>query len=373
MQDPYEVLGVSRDATDQDIKREYRKLAKKYHPDLNPGDSEAEQKFKEATLSYEILSDKEKRAKYDRFGSAAFENGGAGSGYGGFSGGFSDIFGDIFSDLFGGSYNTSQAKRPSKGADIQQVIKLSFAEAAFGVSKEIQVRREVECETCHGSGAKDEDKVHTCETCGGAGVINEVSQTAFGRMSRTVTCSDCKGRGKIIEEACSHCHGQGKLYKSERIKIDIPSGVESNNVMRISDKGNVGENGGPNGDLYLIIEVEDHEIFRRDGLDIYYDMPISFTTAALGGQIDIPTLKETIKYDIPAGTQSGTKFKIKKEGITDGRTKVTGDLFFYANIITPTKLTKDQREALEAYANTQGEELTNNQKGFFEKLKDFFD
>ena len=367
MQDPYEVLGVSEDATDAEIKREYRKLAKKYHPDLNPGDQEAEQKFKEATLSYEILSDKEKRAQYDRYGEAAFENGGAG--YSDFSSGFGDIFGDIFSDLSSGG--ASQSNHPRKGSDIQQVIKLSFAEAAFGVSKEIQVRREVECETCSGTGAKDKSSIHTCETCGGRGVVNEVSQTPLGRISRTVTCRECNGSGEIIDDPCKVCHGEGTIYKSERIKIDIPSGVESNNVMRISNKGNVGENGGSNGDLYVIMEVEDHEIFRRNGLDIYYDMPISFTTAALGGEIEIPTLKETRKFDIPEGTQTGTKFKLKKEGITDGRTKRTGDLYFYVKVVTPTKLNKEQKDALETYANTLGEEVSNHQKGFLSKLKDF--
>lgn len=372
MQDPYEVLGVSRDATDEEIKREYRKLAKKYHPDLNPGDSEAEQMFKEATLSYEILSNKEKRAQYDRYGSAAFENGG--QGYGGFSGGFGDIFGDIFSDLFGGGGGyASNANRPVKGADIQQVVKLTFAEAAFGASKEVQIRREVECETCNGSGAKDESSIHTCDKCNGAGVVNEVSQTPFGRMSRTVTCDKCSGSGEIIDDPCKVCHGAGKVYKSERIKVDIPSGVETNNVMRISNKGHAGENGGPNGDLYVIIDVEDHEIFRRDGLDIYYEMPISFPTAALGGEIEIPTLTQTQKFDIPAGTQTGSKFKLKREGITDSRSKRTGDLYFYVRVVTPEKLSHEQKEALENYAATLGEEVKVQEKGFFSKLKDFFD
>ena len=371
MQDPYEVLGVSKDASDAEIKREYRKLAKKYHPDLNPGDSEAEQKFKEATLSYEILSDKEKRAQYDRFGSAAFENGGGGYG-GGFSGGFGDIFGDIFSDLFGGGGATS-SKRPVKGSDIQQVVNLTFAEAAFGTSREVQVRREIICETCNGTGANSESSVHTCDKCNGAGVINEISQTPFGRMSRTVTCDKCNGSGEIIDDPCTNCHGEGTVFKSERIKIDIPSGVESNNVMRISAKGNAGINGGPYGDLYIVISVEDHEIFKRNGLDIYYDMPISFPTAALGGEIEIPTLNQTVKYDIPAGTQSGTKFKLKKEGITDSRTERTGDLYFYANVVTPTKLNNEQKEALEAYANTLGEDVRVEQKGFFAKIKDLFE
>lgn len=371
MQDPYEVLGVSRDASDEEIKREYRKLAKKYHPDLNPGDQEAEQKFKEATLSYEILSDKEKRAQYDRYGETAFENGGAGFN-GGFSGGFGDIFGDLFGDLFYGS-GSGNSNRPRKGADIQHVINLTFAEAAFGVSKEVQIRREVECEACNGTGARDENSIHTCDKCNGSGVVNEVSQTPFGRMSRTVTCDKCNGSGQVIEDPCKVCHGEGKTTKSERIKVDIPSGVETNNVMRISNKGNVGENGGPNGDLYVIIEVEDHEIFKRNGLDIYYNMPISFPTATLGGEIEIPTLHQTRKFEIPAGTQTGTKFKLKKEGIIDGRTKRTGDLYFYVNVVTPTNLNKDQKEALETYANTLGEEVKAHEKGFFAKIKDLFE
>ena len=192
-------------------------------------------------------------------------------------------------------------------------------------------------------------------------------------MSRTVTCDKCGGTGEIIDDPCRVCHGQGSVVKSERIKVDIPSSVETNNVMRISNKGNVGENGGPNGDLYVIIDVEDHEIFKRDGLDIYYDMPISFPTAALGGEIEIPTLHQTRKFEIPAGTQSGTRFNLKKEGITDGRTNRTGDLYFYVQVVTPTNLNNEQREALEAYANSLGEEVKSHEKGFFGKLKDLFD
>ena len=371
MQDPYEVLGVSRDATADEIKREYRKLAKKYHPDLNPGDSEAEQKFKEATLSYEILSDKEKRAQYDRFGEAAFTNGGGGYS-GGFTGGFGDLFGDLFTDLFSGA-GSQQTNRPTKGADIQQVVNLTFAEAAFGVDKEIQVRREEICPTCAGSGAENENSIHTCSKCNGQGVINQVSQTPFGRMSRTVTCDQCHGTGKVIEEPCRNCHGDGMIQKSERIKIEIPSGVETNNVMRVSNKGDAGYNGGPNGDLYVIMHVEEHDIFKRDGLDIYYDMPISFPTAALGGEIEIPTLKEKMPFDIPAGTQTGTKFKVKKQGITDARTNRTGDLYFYVKVLTPENLNSEQKEALKAYANTVGAEVKEHEKGFFEKLKDLFD
>ncbi|WP_151410638.1 molecular chaperone DnaJ [Anaerococcus sp. Marseille-P9784] len=372
MQNPYEVLGVSKDATDDEIKRKYRQLAKKYHPDLNPGDSEAEQKFKEITLSYEILSDKEKRNKYDMYGEAAFDPN-AGAGFAGGFSGFGDIFGDLFGDIFQSGYSSSQANRPSKGTDIQQVIKLTFFEACFGVEKEIQIRREEICSTCKGTGAEDEDSIHTCDKCHGTGVINEVNQTPFGRISRTVNCDKCHGSGKIIEKPCKVCHGDGRVYKSERIKIDIPSGVETNNIMRVSSKGNAGYNGGPNGDLYVIMEVSDHEIFKRDGLDIYFDMPISFATATLGGEIEIPTLKETKKFEIPAGTQSGSKFKLRKEGITDSRRNRTGDLYFYANIITPTNLNKEQKEALEAFAKTTGDDVKEETKGFFAKLKDLFE
>ena len=375
MRDPYEVLGVDKTADQGAIKREYRRLAKKYHPDLNPDNEEAAEKFKEATLAYEILSDEEKRSQYDRFGSAAFEGGAGGAGgFGGFSqGGFGDIFGDLFGDIFGGGFGSGQsANRPTKGDDIQQVINLTFQESAFGVSKEIQIRHEVTCHVCDGKKSKDPDKVHTCDKCHGRGAYNEVSQTAFGTMSRTVTCDKCSGTGEIIEEPCPNCKGSGKEFKSEKVKVDIPAGVENNNVMRVSGKGHVGENGGPNGDLYLVIRVSEHEIFKRDGLNIYYEMPISFTKAALGGEIEIPTLKNTRKFDIPHGTQTGTKFVIKGEGTEDKRRKRKGDLYFYVKVLTPTKLNKEQREALEAYANISGEEVK-EEKSFFSKVKDFFD
>ncbi len=373
MRDPYEVLGVSKDTSTADIKREYRKLAKKYHPDLNPGDEEAESKFKEATLSYEILSDPEKKQQYDMYGAAAFENGGAGAG--GFSsgfGGFGDIFGDLFGDIFSQGYGASRAKRPVKGADIQQVINLSFQEAAFGVSKEIQVRREVECHVCHGSKAEEGSEKHTCPDCHGQGVVNQVSRTAFGTMSRTVTCDKCHGTGEIIDKPCKNCKGSGKEFKSEKIKIDIPSGIEDQNVIRLSGKGHMGENGGPYGDLYVIVRVSDHEIFKRDGLDIYYEMPISFPTAALGGKIDVATLKKSVEFEIPEGTQTGQRFTLRNEGIKDSRTGRQGNLYFYVKIITPKKLNKAQKEALKAFADASGNKVK-EEKSFFDKVKDFFE
>ncbi len=369
MKDPYEVLGVSKSASSDEIKREYRKLAKKYHPDLNPDDKEAEQNFKEATLAYEILSDPEKKQKYDAYGSAAFENGGAG--FNGGFGGFGDIFSDLFGDIFNQGYGNN-AKRPIKGDDIQQVVNLTFQEAAFGTSKEIQVRREVECHVCHGSKAEEGSETHTCPDCHGQGMVNEVSRTAFGTMSRTVTCSKCHGTGEIIENPCKNCKGTGKEYKSEKIKIDIPSGVEDKNVIRLSGKGNVGENGGPFGDLYVVLRVANHEIFKRDGLDIYYEMPISFPIAALGGKINVATLRKPVEFEIPAGTQTGEKFTLKKEGIEDKRRGRTGNLYFYVKVITPTKLSKEQKEALKNYAEASGDEVRED-KSFFDKVKDFFE
>ena len=369
MKDPYEVLGVSKSASSDEIKREYRKLAKKYHPDLNPDDKEAEQNFKEATLAYEILSDPEKKQKYDAYGSAAFENGGAG--FNGGFGGFGDIFSDLFGDIFNQGYGNN-AKRPIKGDDIQQVVNLTFQEAAFGTSKEIQVRREVECHVCHGSKAEEGSETHTCPDCHGQGMVNEVSRTAFGTMSRTVTCSKCHGTGEIIENPCKNCKGTGKEYKSEKIKIDIPSGVEDKNVIRLSGKGHIGENGGPFGDLYVVLRVANHEIFKRDGLDIYYEMPISFPIAALGGKINVATLRKPVEFEIPAGTQTGEKFTLKKEGIEDKRRGRTGNLYFYVKVITPTKLSKEQKEALKNYAEASGDEVRED-KSFFDKVKDFFE
>ena len=369
MRDPYEVLGLDRSASADEIKREYRKLAKKYHPDLNPDDKEAEHNFKEATLAYEILSDPKKKKQYDTYGSAAFENGGAGFN-GGFSG-FGDIFGDLFGDIFNQGYQTN-AKRPVKGADIQQIVNLTFQEAAFGTSKEIQVRREVECHVCHGSKSEEESESHICPNCHGQGVVNEVSRTPFGTMSRTVTCNKCHGTGEVIEKPCKNCEGTGKEFKSEKIKFDIPSGVEDQNVIRLSGKGHIGENGGPFGDLYVILRVEDHEIFKRDGLDIYYEMPISFATATLGGKIDVATLRKSVEFDIPAGTQTGTKFTLKREGIEDSRTGRIGNLYFYVKIITPTKLNKEQKQALKTFAEASGNEIK-EEKSFFDKVRDFFE
>ena len=369
MKDPYEVLGVSKSASSDEIKREYRKLAKKYHPDLNPDDKEAEQNFKEATLAYEILSDPEKKQKYDAYGSAAFENGWAG--FNGGFGGFGDIFSDLFGDIFNQGYGNN-SKRPIKGDDIQQVVNLTFQEAAFGTSKEVQIRREVECHVCHGSKAEEGSETHTCPDCHGQGMVNEVSRTAFGTMSRTVTCSKCHGTGEIIENPCKNCKGTGKEYKSEKIKIDIPSGVENKNVIRLSGKGHVGENGGPFGDLYVVLRVANHEIFKRDGLDIYYEMPISFPTAALGGKINVATLRKPVEFEIPAGTQTGEKFTLKKEGIEDKRRGRTGNLYFYVKVTTPTKLSKEQKEALKNHAEASGDEVRED-KSFFDKVKDFFE
>lgn len=371
MKDPYEVLGVDRSISQDDLKKQYRKLAKKYHPDLNPDDPEAAEKFKEISVSYEILSDPEKRAKYDRYGSAAFENGQGDFDFSSF-GGFEDIFGDIFGDFFGMGGRSTNKNRPRAGSDIQQGLEISFKEAVFGTKKEIEINHQVTCDKCHGTGAKEGTEKKTCPTCNGTGRVNKVSQTPFGTMSRTTTCDTCGGSGQIIEEKCDKCNGLGKVNKKEKIKLDIPSGVDNDTVIRVGGGGHAGENGGPSGDLYIVIRVKPHDLFQRDGLDIYYEVPISFPVAALGAEIDIPTLDGKEKYKIPEGTQTGTKFTLRGRGIKDGRTKRTGNLYFYVKVVTPTKLNKEQREKLQAYDNVSGDLVPDEEKGFFKKIKDLF-
>ncbi|MCI5839090.1 MAG: molecular chaperone DnaJ [Peptoniphilaceae bacterium] len=375
MKDPYEVLNVPKNASNAEIKKQYRRLAKQYHPDLHPDDENAKEKFSEISNAYEILSNDEKRAKYDRYGSAAFENGSSsGQGFG-----FEDIFSgfdDIF-DIFGtgrrqqSSYDRRNA--PRKGEDIQQVIKLSFRESAFGVSKEIQIRRKEKCKTCDGSGVEPGSEKVVCDKCHGTGRITQTSNTPFGSFSQTTTCDKCHGTGEIIKEKCHTCHGTGFVMKSKTVNVDIPSGVENNSVIKMSGLGNAGVNGGENGDVYLIIQVEEHEIFKRNGLDINYELPLTFVTATLGGKIKVPVLNGTKDFDIPEGTQTGTTFKIKNEGIKSSRTGEVGDIYFTVKLITPTKLNKEQKEALKKFATLSGNEVSDKKSGFFDKLKDLFE
>ncbi|MDO4594184.1 MAG: molecular chaperone DnaJ [Tissierellia bacterium] len=371
MRDPYEVLNVSKDVGNDELKRQYRKLAKKYHPDLHPDDKEAAEKFKEIGEAYQILSDPQKRQQYDRFGEAAF------NGSGGFSSsnfGFEDIFGgfdDIF-DIFSSS-SRRNPNRAQRGEDLQEILHLSFKESVFGTKKEIIVKRRVKCHVCGGTGAKPNTKKKTCDKCHGTGKISKAQNTPFGQFMSTTTCDKCHGTGEIIEHKCENCHGEGFEYKNDKIVVKTPKGVQNNNIIKLQSQGNAGINGGSNGDLYIILKVEEHEIFKRDGLDVYFEMPISFIQAALGDTIEIPTLDSTMKFDIPASTQTGTKFKVKNEGIENEKTHRKGNLYFYVKVVTPTNLNEKQREKLREFAEISGEEVKENKKNFFDKLKDLFE
>lgn len=377
MRDLYEVLEVTRSSTKEEIKKSYRKLAKKYHPDLNQGDEESQEKFKEINFAYEVLSDEEKKANYDRYGEDAFSNGGMGPND--FSMDFSDIFGDIFGDLFGGGFSrkTRNTNAPQKGSDIQMKINLSFEEAVFGVEKEISVRRLELCKDCDGTGAEKGTDKEICDQCHGTGEVRYSQQSAFGTFVRTATCDKCQGTGEIIEHKCKTCKGNGQVKNSKTINVKIPAGVDNDSVMNLRGEGNTGLKGGPNGDLYLILTVEEHEFFQRMGYDIYFKLPISFTQATLGAKIDVPLLKGIEKFDIPEGTQTGTRFKLKNKGVKKLNTRKDefGDLYFDVQIITPTKLNHKQKEILKEFADISNEPVieSKDKKSFFEKIKEKLD
>lgn len=372
MEDLYELLGIARSASQSEIKKAYRQKAKKYHPDLNQGDDEAQDHFKKVNLAYEVLSDENKRSQYDRYGDAIFENQGAGSGS---SGDFSDLFGSIFDDFFGGGFQTggsNNKNRPRKGSDIEHQISLEFNEAVFGVEKEISIRRREVCETCHGTKAKEGSEVETCQTCGGSGQVQRAANTAFGSFIRTETCRECSGTGEIIKEPCQACSAKGYQTKSRTMKYQIPAGVDNGTIIKISSEGNAGTNGGPPGDLYIRIFVKDHEFFNRDGSDIYFDLPIRFTQAVLGDEIDVPTLEGIEKFDLPKGTQAGEVFTLKGSGVLSPRSSKKGDLHFRVNIVIPQEVDSRQEDLLREFDEIDGES-TKEQKTFFDKLKDFFD
>jgi len=372
--DYYEVLGLSKDADEKEIKSAFRKLAKQYHPDLNPDNKEAEAKFKEVNEAYEVLSDSDKKAKYDKFGHAAFDPnqgfGGGGFSSGGF-GGFEDIFGDIFGDMFGGG-RSSQRTGPRPGSDLKLKIDITFEEAAFGTKKEIKINRVEKCSTCDGSGAKKGTSKKTCSTCGGTGTVRTVQRTPFGQFASTQTCSTCRGTGEIVENPCTSCNGTGKEKKSRNITINIPAGVDTNSVIPLRGEGNHGDNGAPTGDLYVYINVKDHEIFERDGDDVWCEIPISFTKAALGGSIEVPTLEGKVKYEVPSGTQTGTVFRLKNRGIKNVRGTNKGDQYVKVKIEVPKKLTDKQKQILSQFAEESGETNDGEKKGFFDKIKDSF-
>lgn len=377
--DYYEVLGVGRNATDAEVKKAYRKLAKQYHPDMNPGDKSAEQKFKEATEAYEVLSDSQKRSRYDQFGHAAFSNGAGGASAGGFD--FSDvgdIFGDIFGDFFGGGGRRRNANAPTKGASLKTSVTLEFKEAVFGVEKEIDMVVSETCEECSGTGAKKGTSPETCPHCKGSGQVRYNQQTMFGNITSVKTCNNCGGTGKVIKEKCSSCRGTGYVRRKKKIAIDIPAGIDNGQSIRLSGKGEPGTNGGPRGDLLVTVYVKPHEFFERQGVDIYYTLPISYVQAALGAELKVPTLDGEVKYDIKEGTQTHTRFRLKGKGVPHIRNaKIRGDQYVTVVVEIPKKLNDKQKELLKEFSATFGENVKDNKDGkkkkWYDKVMDAFD
>lgn len=389
--DYYEVLGVSRDADDATLKKAYRQLAKKYHPDMNPGDAEAERKFKEASEAYAVLSDPDKRRQYDQFGHAAFEGGGAGGagGFGGFdfSGAdFSDIFGDIFGDFFGGGRRSGHTSNgPMKGMNIRKGVRITFEEAVFGCEKEIEIVLKDPCEKCQGTGAKPGTSPETCPRCGGRGQVVYTSQSFFGTVQNVQTCPDCHGSGKIIREKCPDCAGTGYISSKKTIQVSIPAGIDNGQSVRIRDKGEPGTNGGPRGDLLVEVTVSRHPIFQRQDMNIFSTAPISFAQAALGGDVRIKTVDGEVIYTVKPGTKTDTKVRLKGKGVPSVRNpKVRGDQYVTLVIQTPEKLSPEAKEALKRFDALSGNSLNQpepekekpekpKKKGFMDKLKETFE
>lgn len=377
--DYYEVLGVSKSSNADEIKKAYRKVAMQYHPDRNPGDHEAEEKFKEAAEAYEVLSDETKRAKYDRYGHQAFGPG-MGGGYG--SGGmnmedifshFGDIFGDGgFGDFFGGAQSQRAAGR--RGSNLRVRVRLNYQEIAAGVTKSIKVKKYVNCNTCNGSGAKDKNSIQDCKTCHGSGQVRKVTNTFLGQMQTVTQCPTCNGEGSIITANCSSCKGEGRVYGEENIDIKIPAGVQEGMQLSMSGKGNTGERGGMSGDLIILIEEEKHPELHRDGMNVGYDLHISFPEAVFGTTIEVPTIDGRAKIKIPAGTQSGKLFRLKGKGFPDVNRYGKGDQLVNVNIWTPQHISDDEKEALRKMESSENfkPNPTKSEKNFFDKLKDIF-
>ncbi|WP_153123367.1 molecular chaperone DnaJ [Peribacillus tepidiphilus] len=367
--DYYEVLGLSKGASKEEIKKAYRRLSKKYHPDINK-EPDAADKFKEIKEAYEVLSDDQKRAHYDQFGHTD-----PNQGFGGFGGadfGFGG-FEDIFSSFFGGGGRRRDPNAPRQGADLQYTMTLSFEEAAFGKEVDIEIPREENCDTCHGTGAKPGTKAQNCSHCGGSGQISIEQNTPFGRIVNRRTCPSCQGRGTIIPHKCSTCSGTGKVKKRRKIHVKVPAGIDDGQQLRVAGQGEPGVNGGPPGDLYVVFHVRSHEFFERDGDDVYCEVPITFVQAALGDEIEVPTLHGKVKLKIPAGTQTGTRFRLKGKGIPNVRGYGHGDQHIVTRVVTPTKLTEKQKQLLKEFAEIGGQLAPDEQEdSFFAKMKRAF-
>jgi molecular chaperone DnaJ len=365
--DYYEVLGVQKTVNPQDLKSAFRKVALQYHPDRNPGNQEAEEKFKEASEAYEVLSDPERRARYDRFGHAGGAAGAGFEGFGGFQGvNINDIFGDIFGEIFGGG--RGRGRGVGRGADLRYNLEISFEEAAFGCRPKVPIPRPKKCEVCSGSGSKSGMPPKPCTTCGGAGEVRFTQ--GFFAVSRT--CSDCNGTGAVIPDPCSKCRGSGKVPSEEVIEVNIPAGVDNGTRVRLTGMGEPGDRGGQAGDLYVTVIVREHPLFQREDYEVFCEVPISFTQAALGAKIDVPTLDGKVKMTIPAGTQSGKVFRLKSKGIPHLHSQQRGDQHVRVIIETPTDLSSKQRELLEKFAELSGEESHPQSKSFFAKVKELF-
>ncbi len=376
--DYYEVLGVGKSADEKEIKKAYRKLAMQYHPDRNPDNKEAEEKFKEINEAYEVLSDETKRRNYDQFGHEGVNGQGfGGQGFGGgFSGGgFEDIFGDIFGDMFGGGFGGSSRQRrrgPERGADIRQNITIDFEEAAFGKKVSIKINRSEECDKCSGTGSKPGTSKKTCPTCNGAGEVRTVQRTPFGNIASSRPCSTCGGEGEIIESPCDKCHGTGSTRKVKTIEVDIPAGIDDGQMIKLSGQGEVGSKGGPRGDLYIVVSIRNHSLFTREGYDVYLEMPVSFSQVALGGEIEVPTLDGKVVYNVPAGTQTGTVFRLREKGIKKLRGNSRGDQYVKVVVETPKHLTDRQKELLRELAKESGDEVHEKKRSFGQKIEDMF-
>jgi len=380
--DFYEILGVSKNASADEIKKAYRKVAMQFHPDRNPGDKASEEKFKEAAGAYEILSDQDKRAQYDRFGHSAFGQG-RGGGSGGFGGmnaedifsQFGDVFGDdMFGNFFGGGGSRGGRSKGVRGNNLRIKIKVNFEEIAKGTSKTVKVKKYVSCSTCNGSGAKDKNSVQTCGTCGGNGQVRRVQNTFLGQMQTVTTCPACNGEGSTITNKCTACKGEGRVYGEETVTLDIPAGVQDGMQLSMNGKGNIGERGGPSGDLIILIEEEEHEQLQRDGLNVAFDLYLSFPDVVFGTQIEVPTIDGRAKIKIPPGTQSGKIFRLKGKGFPSINSHEKGDQLIHVNVWTPQHVSTEEKSILEKMQASQNFQPSpdKNDKSFWEKIRETF-